>query len=84
MTQDAIIRNFEIIGEASNNIEKHYPQFAIEHPELPLAHAYQMRNAITHGYFQIDLEIVWQTIQRDLHTFYNQIQETLSKLDQRS
>jgi Protein of unknown function DUF86 len=36
MAQDAVIRNIEIIGEASNNIEKHYPEFAATHPELPL------------------------------------------------
>ena len=32
LVQDAVIRNFEIIGEASNNIEKHYPDFATDHP----------------------------------------------------
>ena len=35
LVQDAVIRNFEIIGEASNNIEKHFPEFAAGHPELP-------------------------------------------------
>lgn len=36
LVQEAVIRNLEIIGEASNNIEKRYPEFAAEHPELPL------------------------------------------------
>jgi len=49
MAQDAVIRNIEIIGEASNNIEKHYPDFADTNHELPLAFAYQMRNAVAHG-----------------------------------
>ena len=66
LVQDAVIRNFEVIGEASNNIEKLYPEFAAAHPELPLAFAYQMRNALAHGYFKIDLHIVWKTIQTDL------------------
>jgi uncharacterized protein with HEPN domain len=66
LVQDAVIRNFEIIGEASNNINKHYPEFAAMHPELPLTFAYQMRNALSHGYFKVDLEIVWKTIHRDL------------------
>jgi uncharacterized protein with HEPN domain len=39
-------------------------------PELPLAFAYQMRNALAHGYFKVDLEIVWNTIQRDLPTLH--------------
>lgn len=43
LVQDAVIRNLEIIGEASHNIEQHCPEFAAGHPELPLAFAYQMR-----------------------------------------
>lgn len=74
MAQDAVIRNFEIIGEASHNIEVHFPEFAAAHPELPLAFAYQMRNAVAHGYFKVDLEIVWKTIQKDLAVLYKQVQ----------
>ncbi len=66
LVQDAVIRNLEIIGEASNNIIKRYPNFAAKHPELPLSSAYQMRNAISHGYFKIDFEVVWKTICNDL------------------
>ena len=54
MVQDAVVRNFEVIGEASKNIEKHYPQFVARHPELPFAPAYQMRNSLAHGYFKVD------------------------------
>jgi hypothetical protein len=52
LVQDAVIRNLEILGEASNNIQKHFPAFAAQHPELPLAFAYQMRNAVAHGYWE--------------------------------
>jgi uncharacterized protein with HEPN domain len=38
-TQDAVIRNFEIIGEASRNILQRYPEFATEHSHLPLGAA---------------------------------------------
>lgn len=80
MAQDAVIRNFEIIGEASHNIEVHYPEFAVAHPELPLAFAYQMRNAVAHGYFQVDLEIVWKTSQRDLRELHTQVLHLLEDL----
>jgi uncharacterized protein with HEPN domain len=50
-----VIRNFEIIGEASRNIERNCPEFAAAHPELPLIVAYEMRNALAHGYFRVDL-----------------------------
>ena len=66
MAQDAVIRNLEIIGEASHSIEIHFPEFAASHQELPLSFAYQMRNAVAHGYFKVDLEIVWKTIEDDL------------------
>lgn len=73
LVQDAVIRNLEIIGEASHNIEKHHPDFAASHPELPLSFAYQMRNAVAHGYFKVDLELVWKTIQRDLPNLYSDV-----------
>jgi uncharacterized protein with HEPN domain len=69
LVQDAVIRNFEVIGEASHNIEMQFPEFAAAHPELPLAFAYQMRNAIAHGYYRVDLNIVWRTIATDLPDF---------------
>lgn len=80
LVQDAVIRNFEIIGEASNNIEKRYPDFAAAHPDLPLSFAYQMRNAVAHGYFKVDLEIVWKTIQSDLPTLNSQIEDAQASL----
>jgi uncharacterized protein with HEPN domain len=65
-TQDAVIRNFEVIGEASNNIKNYHPDFISQHPEVPLNFAYEMRNALAHGYFKIDFEVVWKTIHTDL------------------
>ncbi|MCY4426971.1 MAG: DUF86 domain-containing protein [Halieaceae bacterium] len=66
MAQDAVIRNLEVIGEASRNIRQRYPEFADAHPELPLASAYEMRNVLAHGYFKVDLTIVWKTLEKDL------------------
>ena len=77
LVQDAVIRNFEIIGEASHNIESKFPQFAGAHPELPLAVAYQMRNAVAHGYFNVDLDIVWKTVNNDLADLYELVQIAL-------
>jgi uncharacterized protein with HEPN domain len=72
-TQDAVIRNFEVIGEASNNIKKYHPDFALQHPEVPLNFAYEMRNALAHGYFKIDFEVVWTTIHTDLPGLRTQV-----------
>lgn len=65
-TQDAVIRTFEVIGEASNNVKKRFPQFAEQHPEIPWGMAIGMRNLLAHGYFKVDLVAVWKTIQTDL------------------
>jgi uncharacterized protein with HEPN domain len=76
-TQDAVIRNLEIIGEASHRIEVHYPEFVADHPELPISSAYQMRNAVAHGYFEVDLDIVWRTVLGDLPTLAHNIQRLI-------
>ena len=79
-TQDAVIRNFEVIGEASRNIERYHKQFAEEHDYLPLGFAYEMRNALSHGYFKIDLGIVWKTIHSSLPDLYAQIKQLLGEI----
>jgi uncharacterized protein with HEPN domain len=76
-TQDAVIRNFEIIGEASRNIERSHHDFAAEHPDVPWGIAYEMRNALAHGYFMVDMGIVWKTIRDDLPGLADQIQEMI-------
>lgn len=80
LVQDAVVRNLEIIGEASNSIEKRYPAFASAHPELPLVFAYQMRNALAHGYFTVDHEIVWTTIHSDLPGLRAQVRRLSNEL----
>ncbi len=45
-TQDAVIRNFEIIGEAAHNIEHYHSAFSDEHPEVPWTVIYAMRNRV--------------------------------------
>ncbi len=72
-TQDAVIRNFEVIGEASNNIKKYHPDFVVQHPEVPLNFAYEMRNALANGYFKIDFEVVRKTIHTDLPELRTQV-----------
>ena len=66
LIQDAVIRNLEIIGEASRNISRHYPEYVEQHANVPFSITYEMRNALAHGYFKVDMEVVWKTIERDL------------------
>jgi len=55
-TVDAVIRNFEIIGEASKNLPQEIKE---KYPEIPWQEMYYLRNKITHEYFGIDYEIIW-------------------------
>ena len=80
MIQDAVIRNFEIIGEASKNVERVAPEFVAAHPDLPLAFAYDMRNFLAHGYHKVDVSVVWKTIERDLPYLQQQVTIALRNL----
>ena len=80
MIQDAVIRNFEIIGEASKNVERVAPEFVAAHPDLPLAFAYDMRNLLAHGYYKVDVAVVWKTIERDLPFLQQQVTMAMRKL----
>lgn len=53
--------------------DRHWSGFVAEHPELPLASACQMRNAVAHGYFKVDFEIVWRTVCNDLPDLYKAV-----------
>lgn len=66
LIQDAVLRNFEVTGEARGRIEKHDKPFADAPPELSCTAACPMRNVIAHGYFQLDFRIVWSTVKSDL------------------
>ena len=78
LVQDAVLRNIEIVGEASHKIEVLFPEFATAHPELPLSIAYHMRNSVSHGYLGVDLGVVWNTIKSDLPHFGSQVQAILA------
>ncbi len=79
-TQDAVVRNFEIIGEAAHNIELYHAKFADAHPDIPWTVVYAMRNCVAHGYFKVDLEIVWKTIHSDLPKLHVQIKQLLKEI----
>ena len=73
LVQDAVTRNIEIIGEASNNIQRVDPVLATQHGNIPWQVMYAMRNRVSHGYDKVDFEMVWKTIHRDLPSLYAQI-----------
>ncbi|MCX7088382.1 MAG: DUF86 domain-containing protein [Methylococcales bacterium] len=61
-TQQAVILNLVIIGEAATKLLKDYSEFLDQHPDVPWRNMKGMRNRIAHGYFDINLEVVWETV----------------------
>jgi uncharacterized protein with HEPN domain len=62
-TQDAIMYNLIIMGEAANKIDQIFKE---AHPEIPWASIIGTRNVIVHGYDQVRLQIVWDILKKDL------------------
>lgn len=80
LVQDAVIRNIEILGEAANNIKKAHQEFTDKNSDIPWQALYAMRNRVSHGYFQVDLKIVWKTIVIDLPRVRHQVRTLVDDL----
>jgi uncharacterized protein with HEPN domain len=63
LVQDGVIRQLEIIGEASRNISA---DFQTQHPETPWSQIISLRNRLIHAYFEVNLGIVWDILQNDI------------------
>ena len=65
-TQRAVVMSLMIVGEAASRVVAEYPDFAKANASVPWHGIKGMRNRIAHGYFDIDLGVVWQTVQAEL------------------
>ena len=74
MIIDAVIRNIEIIGEATSNIPGKIQQ---KYPLLPWTKMKSMRNKVIHEYFGIDVNITWKTIKKSLPQLKTEISQVL-------
>ncbi len=75
--QDAVIRRFAVIGEASKHIE---PRLRTEHKEVNWKDAAGMRDFLVHEYFDIDLGILWKAARTDLPVLKRAVQSLIEKL----
>lgn len=69
-TQDAVLRNLEVIGEATKNIPNTIKD---KYTDVNWKEATKMRDKVIHGYFGVSLFIIWETIQNDLPGFKQEI-----------
>ena len=76
MMQDALMRQIEIIGEASNSISNDFQE---KHASLPWSQMRAIRNKIVHDYRGINLHVIWDTIQNDLPALKKQVRNILGE-----
>ena len=76
LVKDAVIRNFEIMGESV----KHIPfSFQRKHKELPWNHILALRNFVVHEFFDVDDEVLWEIIQTDLSRNISDLEEIMGR-----
>ena len=79
MVQDAVLRNFSIIGEAAKRLDDGY---RTAHPEIPWRALAGLRDVLIHQYEGVDLERVWPIVERELPNLREAIAALLPPLDQ--
>jgi uncharacterized protein with HEPN domain len=72
LIQTYVVHNLQIFGEAAFKLSTEYRQ---QHPEIPWAKIMGMRHILVHDYFQIDLEIVWAVVEKELPALKEKLQE---------
>lgn len=75
-TQDAIVRNLQVIGEASKNITA---SFRAKYPDVPWKKVAGLRDKLIHFYFGIDYKIVWSIAKKELPKLRKQVKEILKQ-----
>ena len=77
LTQNAIIRSLEIIGEAAKNIPDSFRQ---KHPKIPFKKIAGFRDVLSHAYFGVSIDRVWNIIEKDLPYLKSEIEKV--KIDE--
>ncbi|MCL6486673.1 MAG: DUF86 domain-containing protein [Janthinobacterium lividum] len=72
-TQQAVIMSLIIVGEAATKVMDGDAKFAEAHSQIPWRSMRGMRNRIAHGYFDINLDVVWETVQTALPELLKQL-----------
>jgi len=72
-TQQAVTMSLIIIGEAATKVMDGYAEFTQAHAEVPWRSMRNMRNRMAHGYFDINLDVVWETVQEWLPELLKQL-----------
>lgn len=74
--QDSIIRRLEIIGEAVGKLDKNFKE---KYKEVEWLKISDMRNVLIHHYFGVDVNLVWNTVKKDIPKLEKYVKEILAK-----
>ncbi len=77
MVKDAVLRNLEIIGEASKNIPE---EIRYRYSDIPWSEMARLRDRIIHKYFSVDYEIIWDIINNELPVLKRKLKLVISSL----
>ncbi len=72
-TQQAVIMSLLVIGEAAIQLTNQHSEFTNAHPSVPWRNMRGMRNRIAHGYFDINIDVVWETVMTALPELLKQL-----------
>jgi uncharacterized protein with HEPN domain len=78
MIQDAVLRNLEIIGEATKNLT---PDLKDLRPQVPWGRIAGMRDVLIHDYFEVDLQIVWDVVKNRLPELKSHIESLIAETE---
>lgn len=79
LRQAGVSKCLEVLGEASGEILRRYPDLAAANPHLALTQAYRTRNRLSHGYETIDWQIVWNAARNDAPKLISDVRLLLEK-----
>ena len=79
LIQDAVIRNFEVIGEAVKKVDSAIRR---KYPDIPWKNIAGMRDKLIHDYMGVDVQAVWGVVEDILPNFEQQIKEIIGSLEQ--
>lgn len=74
LIQDGTIRQIEIIGEATKQLSE---DFRKRYPNIPWKDMARMRDKLIHNYLGVDIDAVWETIERDIPTLKSTVKKIL-------
>ena len=79
MAQDAVVRNLEVIGEATKRLSA---ELRDKHPSLPWRQIAGLRDVLIHDYGNVDIEEVWAIVKKDLPDLKQQVDEILKRTEE--